>query len=209
MHPSSVYRIHAIVSRGVWSFFVIISCDFRSRAVHIFSLPYRKVFYALRHSLAAFCRASSRFAFSSFWHNPSCDLRPPSQDGLWWTEGSCSCVSIIARVTNWTRKVPLRRETQGQSVAAAFICVVLILALSFQFCTDTIRFFVAFSSLVQCPMCCMLLMLVVFHFVLALVSKTRNEHVHVAAVSKHYLSSRALIARRFVVNDKIVENGWF
>jgi len=42
-------------------------------------------------SLAMFCRPNSSFAFDFLQHH----VYTSSQEGLWWTEGSCSGVSII------------------------------------------------------------------------------------------------------------------
>jgi len=62
------------------------------KAAYIFSLPYRNVKMTLIFSLATSCRLNSNFAFPSLASASCVHL---SQEGLWWTGGSCSGEALL------------------------------------------------------------------------------------------------------------------
>jgi len=68
----------------------------QARLIFLIALPYRKEYMAFSLSLATF--VSIELSFHILFSSAS--RAHPSQEGLWWTEGNCSGVNIITRVTN-------------------------------------------------------------------------------------------------------------
>ena len=53
------------------------------------------------------------FAFSTFASASRANVHAPSHEGLWWTEGSSSGVSIIARVARNAKRASMRKYVRG------------------------------------------------------------------------------------------------
>jgi len=90
--------------------FFIISCGLYSRVaynhggLHFFILSHWKALMTLSVFMATFC-----------WPNSFCILFNiiPSSEGLWWTEGSCSGVSITMRVAKHAKRASMRKCVRG------------------------------------------------------------------------------------------------